>query len=149
MDNLNPRFIRSFVLDYQFEARQKLKIAVYDVDDFSQNASLEGHDFVGDVELFLHEVVTAPDQQLRRVLSKPGKRDGAGGTIVLTAEEKKSKNNMMLEMEFRAVDVISLLGDKRLPKNDWSLTSRCNSPQALPGAVLLATRKCGVPVGAK
>ena len=105
MDNLNPRFIRSFVLDYQFEARQKLKIAVYDVDDFSQNASLEGHDFVGDVELFLHEVVTAPDQQLRRVLSKPGKRDGAGGTIVLTAEEKKSKNNMMLEMEFRAVDV--------------------------------------------
>ena len=96
MDNLNPRFITSFVLDYQFEARQRLKLKVYDVDDFSAKASLEGHDFVGETELFLHEVVTAPEQQLKRQLAKPGKQLGSSGTLVLTAEEKKSKNNLML-----------------------------------------------------
>ena len=102
---MNPRFITSFVVDYHFESKQRIKVAVYDVDDFANNASLEGHDFVGEVELFLHEIVTAPEQQLKRQISKEGKRLGSSGILVLTAEEKKSKNNLFLEMAFNAVEV--------------------------------------------
>ena len=40
MDNLNPKFIKSFTVEYRFEERQKFKVAVYDVDDFSEKASL-------------------------------------------------------------------------------------------------------------
>jgi hypothetical protein len=40
MDNLNPKFIKNFVLDYYFEERQKLKVEVYDMDDFDKNAPL-------------------------------------------------------------------------------------------------------------
>ena len=50
----------------------------------------------------MHEIVTAPDQQLRRPLKKAGKVPGKSGTLVLTTEEKKSKNNMLLQMRFSA-----------------------------------------------
>ena len=70
MDNLNPRFITSFVLDYRFESKQRIKVAVYDVEDFKDNAALSSHDFVGEVTLFLHEIVSAPEQELKLVLQK-------------------------------------------------------------------------------
>lgn len=58
MDNLNPRFIKSFSVEYHFEERQRFKVKVFDVDDFTENASLDKHDFVGELEFFLHEVIT-------------------------------------------------------------------------------------------
>lgn len=61
MDNLNPNFVKGFQVDYKFEERQKFKIEAYDVDDFSQNAPLSGHDYIGEVEFMLHEIVTSRD----------------------------------------------------------------------------------------
>ncbi len=58
MDNLNPRFIKSFAVEYHFEERQRFKVKVFDVDDFTANAALSSHDFVGELEFQLHEVVT-------------------------------------------------------------------------------------------
>lgn len=60
MDNLNPNFITSFLVEYKFEERQKFMVKIYDVDDFTPGAPLENHDFVGEVEFMLHEVVTQP-----------------------------------------------------------------------------------------
>jgi hypothetical protein len=40
MDNLDPKFIKAFVVEYHFEERQKFKIEVYDIDDFEKNAPL-------------------------------------------------------------------------------------------------------------
>lgn len=40
MDNLNPKFVTSFTIDYFFEEKQKFKIEVYDMDDFSKTATL-------------------------------------------------------------------------------------------------------------
>lgn len=34
-------------------------IKVYDVDDFTKNAPLANHDFIGQLEFMLHEVVTS------------------------------------------------------------------------------------------
>lgn len=61
MDNLDPKFVTSFTVEYHFEQRQKLKMKVYDVDDFGKDAPLENHDYIGELEFMLHEVVTARD----------------------------------------------------------------------------------------
>lgn len=47
MDNLNPKFVTSFSVEYHFEEKQQFKIDAYDVDDFSPNAPLSGHDYIG------------------------------------------------------------------------------------------------------
>ena len=67
-DSLNPKFIRNFTVEYHFEERQRFRIKVFDVDDFSEHASLSKHDFVGELEFMLHEVVTAKNQILRKPL---------------------------------------------------------------------------------
>ena len=61
MDNLSPTFVTSFTVEYHFEERQKLRVDVYDVDDFNNNAPLSNHDYIGELEFMLHEVVTAKD----------------------------------------------------------------------------------------
>lgn len=75
MDNLDPKFITSFTIDYHFEERQKLKIEVYDIDDFSANATLAAQDYIGELEFMLHEVVTAKDQTLSRPLINTSKQN--------------------------------------------------------------------------
>ena len=60
MDNLDPQFIKSFKVEYRFEERQRFLVKIFDVDDFHEKAPLDKHDFVGEVEFMLHEVVTQP-----------------------------------------------------------------------------------------
>ena len=66
MDDLDPKFITNFQVEYRFEERQRFKIKVFDVDDFSKTAPLTKHDFIGEIEFMLHEVVTTPNQTLKR-----------------------------------------------------------------------------------
>lgn len=79
-DNLNPEFVKKFVVDYFFEELQKLKFEIYDVDCASPD--LSKHDFLGSVECTLGEVVSSV--RLERRLKGP--RTNCG-TIVLSAEE--------------------------------------------------------------
>ena len=58
MDNLDPKFIKSFIVEYHFEERQKFKVEVYDMEENNPNASLAKQDYVGELEFMLHEVVT-------------------------------------------------------------------------------------------
>ena len=64
MDNLNPQWVKSFDVTYQFEKREFYKADVYDVEDYQNPDNLVKHDFVGSLEFALHEVVTARDQTL-------------------------------------------------------------------------------------
>lgn len=56
MNCLNPKFSKTFVIDYYFEMVQKLKFEVYDID--SENGSLASADFLGQLECTLGQVVT-------------------------------------------------------------------------------------------
>jgi len=47
------------VVDYRFEEVQYFKIAVYDLDDKVNMDDLEKHDFLGEAEFKLSNVVTA------------------------------------------------------------------------------------------
>ena len=61
MDTLNPKWVKSFQVQYYFEKREYYKAVVYDVEDFNKPNNFESHDLVGEIEFSLHEVVTAPN----------------------------------------------------------------------------------------
>lgn len=86
-DSLNPEFIKNFQVEYRFEERQRFKIKVFDVDDFSDKAPLEKHDFIGELEFMLHEVVTARDQILRKNLVNSSRKPNTSGVVIITADE--------------------------------------------------------------
>ena len=56
-DNLNPEFQKKFILEYHFEMHQMLRFSVFDVD--SQRRNLSDHDFLGQIEVSLGEIVSA------------------------------------------------------------------------------------------
>jgi len=93
MDSLEPKWVKSFEVQYYFEKREYYRAVVYDVDDFSNLDNYDGHDLVGSVEFGLHEVVTARDQTLVRPLECDLRPTGQSGTILITADEKKGKHN--------------------------------------------------------
>ena len=62
-------------------------IRIYDVDDFLHLDSLDKHDFIGEVEFMLHEVVTARNQIFRKPLTNLTDKNRNNGTIIMTAEE--------------------------------------------------------------
>lgn len=60
-DDLNPKFVKSFLLDYRFNEVQPLRFEVYDIDS---KYSLESQDYIGEVETTLGEVAAARSQML-------------------------------------------------------------------------------------
>ncbi|KAM9705303.1 copine-8-like [Menidia menidia] len=84
IDNtLNPDFVKKFILDYFFEERQNLRFDLYDVD--SNSANLSKHDFLGQAQCSLGEVVGSLGSRLEKPLGGiPGKKCG---TIIVKAEE--------------------------------------------------------------
>ena len=53
-NNLNPDFAKGITMDYYFEMVQKLKFAVYDVDN--ETSTLGDDDFLGAMECTLGQV---------------------------------------------------------------------------------------------
>uniref|UniRef100_W5KD96 Copine-8 n=1 Tax=Astyanax mexicanus TaxID=7994 RepID=W5KD96_ASTMX len=84
IDNtLNPEFVRKFILDYFFEERQNLRFDLYDVD--SKSSNLSKHDFLGQAQCTLGEIVGSMGSRLEKPLGGiPGKKCG---TIIVKAEE--------------------------------------------------------------
>ncbi|XP_005099340.1 copine-8 isoform X1 [Aplysia californica] len=93
-NNLNPDFVKKFVMQYYFEQSQKLKFEVYDVD--SASSDLSKHDFLGRMECTLGEVVSS--NRLNKRLTGP-KKDS--GSIIIGAEELSSCKEQAL-IQFRA-----------------------------------------------
>jgi len=86
-DSLNPRWGKKFIMEYRFEERQLLKFAVYDVD--SNCASLDDHDFLGNTECSLGEIIAQQSKGFVRKLSQ-------GGNIFIHAEEMSSNKDIII-----------------------------------------------------
>merc|ERR1711892_690780 len=89
-DSLSPRWGKKFVMDFRFEERQLLKFAVYDID--SSSASLDSHDFLGEVECSLGEIMSQQCKGFAKKLTK-------GGKLFVHAEELSS-NKDLIHMKF-------------------------------------------------
>ena len=57
VNTLNPDFATKITLTYHFELQQRIKICIYDIDDYSDD--LSRHDFIGEYECTLVELVTS------------------------------------------------------------------------------------------
>ncbi|GAB1598493.1 copine-8-like isoform X3 [Argonauta hians] len=115
-NNLNPDFVKKFIIHYFFEESQKLKFEIYDVD--SKSASLDKHDFLGKLECTLAEIMIA--NRFVKRLHGP-KRDS--GVIIVNAEELSScKEEVSMQFCAHQLDKKDIFG-----KSDPFLTFyRCN-----------------------
>ena len=57
INNLNPAFATKILIGYRFEELQKLKFKIYDVD--SKSKKLDDHDFLGEAECNLGQIVSS------------------------------------------------------------------------------------------
>ncbi|KAH7973811.1 hypothetical protein HPB49_005322 [Dermacentor silvarum] len=103
-DCLDPDFVTKFLVDYYFEERQQLMFKVYDVD--SKSINLQSHDFLGQVNCTLGELVAYQGTQVKLQLSG---LPGNCGTILLTVEEVLDCKRMV-DMQWQG---------KKLDKKDW------------------------------
>ncbi|XP_033626686.1 copine-8-like isoform X1 [Asterias rubens] len=118
MNNLNPNFVKKFVIDYFFEERQGLKFELYDVDCKSHD--LKKHDFLGSAECTMGEIMGSSGCKLKKPLKGP-KKDS--GTIIIKGEEMSAcKDLLMIELKGDNLDKKDFFG-----KSDPFLVFyRCN-----------------------
>ncbi|XP_042691461.1 copine-1 isoform X2 [Centrocercus urophasianus] len=102
----DPEFSKKLLVDYYFEKVQKLKFAVYDIDN--KSAELSDDDFLGAVECTLGQIVSS-SVFTRPLELKDGKPAGKG-TITITAEEIKDTRVVSLEIQARNLDKKDFLG---------------------------------------
>ncbi|XP_065287262.2 copine-8-like isoform X5 [Dermacentor albipictus] len=103
-DCLDPDFVTKFIVDYYFEERQQLMFKVYDVD--SKSVNLQSHDFLGQVNCTLGEVIAYQGTQVKLQMSG---LPGNCGTILLTVEEVLDCKRV-IDMQWQG---------KKLDKKDW------------------------------
>ncbi len=72
------------------------------MDDFTDPNNLEAHDFIGEYEFLLHEVVTSKNQQLKKPLVNAKQKGRNNGSIILTAEEDINNQTEAINFEMRA-----------------------------------------------
>lgn len=53
------QFSEKFIVEYYFEKIQPYRVALYDIDDKNKIDDLSKHDFIGEAEFILADVVTA------------------------------------------------------------------------------------------
>lgn len=85
-NTLNPEFANKIPITYNFEVQQHLKFCIYDID--SRNPNLDNHDFLGEFETTLGQLVSC------RTLEKPLIDKNCSyiscGNIIITSEELSS-----------------------------------------------------------
>jgi len=123
-DSLSPRWGKKFVMDYKFEERQLLKFSIYDIDSSSTN--LDSHDFLGDTECSLGEIMAQQSKGFVRKLSK-------GGKIFVHVEELSSNKDLItMKFEGQKLDNKDFFGksdpfieiSKSNENNDYSVVFR-------------------------
>lgn len=116
MDNLNPDFVKSFIIDYLFEEQQILKFEVYDLD--ANTTDLSRHDLIGKFVTSLGSIVGENNGKVEQSLQVPSAKDNERnttftknslGTIIIRSEEVST-----------CKDVLNLqLCGKKLDKKDF------------------------------
>ncbi|XP_062044276.1 copine-3 isoform X2 [Lepus europaeus] len=125
---LNPKFSKTFIIDYYFEVVQKLKFGIYDIDN--KTIELSDDDFLGECECTLGQIVSSK-KLTRPLVLKNGKLAGKG-SITISAEEIKDNRVVLFEMEARKLDNKDLFGKsdpylefhKQMSDGNWLMVYR-------------------------
>ena len=82
-NTLNPEFSTKILIGYRFEEQQKLKFKIYDID--SDDPILENHDFLGEAECSLGQIVSA--KYFNTPIIHPGGQTRNQQTLHISVEE--------------------------------------------------------------
>ena len=84
-ETVYPKFMKTFVVSYNFEKQQKLRFEIYDIDYFEDKNinDLEKQDYIGFVETDLHEIVCSPTQSIYKPIVNPHNKRRKNGTLVV------------------------------------------------------------------
>ncbi|CAD7705375.1 unnamed protein product [Ostreobium quekettii] len=107
-NNLNPVFIKSFSILYQFEHIQRMKLCIYDVDSVGDPAriALRNQDFLGQAEFALSEVVSNSQGKKELSLVNTGRRM-SGKSMVVVQYEEQSKLSDEVTLSISASGILS------------------------------------------
>ncbi|RDD37578.1 Copine-3 [Trichoplax sp. H2] len=94
-NSLCPEFTTPIVMDYYFELVQKVKIAVFDIDN--STSTLDDDDFLGEMETTLGQIVSSGTY--KTTLKLRSKK--SHGTITIRAEEISDSNNDLVSLQFK------------------------------------------------
>ncbi|KAB7504234.1 Copine-8 [Armadillidium nasatum] len=97
-NTLNPDFATKIMITYNFEVQQHLKFCVYDID--SKNPNLDNHDFLGEFETTLGQLVSS------RVLERPLTDKNCsyiscGNIRIITEELSSCREELILQLNGR------------------------------------------------
>lgn len=95
-DNLNPEWVKKFVVNYNFETVQKMRFEVWDVDP-------NGSDFLGEYETTLADIVSYSGRQFRGKLKHTTARD-AGQIVIVTEEVSACKQSIEMQLQARNLE---------------------------------------------
>ena len=82
-NTLNPDFATKILIGYRFEEQQKLKFKIFDID--SSDPILENHDFLGEAECTLGQIVSA--KYFTALVLHPGSKARNQQTLHVSVEE--------------------------------------------------------------
>lgn len=88
-DNLNPEWVKKFVISFNFETVQKIRFEVWDQDK-------NGDDFLGEYETTLAEIVSNAGHRFKGKLNNK-KAKNAGHIIIVTEEISTCKQTIQME----------------------------------------------------
>lgn len=89
-DNLNPEWLKKFLINYNFETTQKIRFVVWDADDSGKD------DLLGMYETTLADIVSNSGHQFRgKLLHKS--TNNAGHIIIVTEEVTNCKKNIVMQ----------------------------------------------------
>ncbi|XP_028818181.1 copine-3 isoform X1 [Denticeps clupeoides] len=124
---LFPKFAKKFVIDYYFEAVQKLKFGIYDIDN--KTVDLSDDDFLGEFECTLGQIVSS--RKLTRPLVLKNQKPAGKGSITICAEEITDNRVVNFEADARKLDNKDFFGKSdpylefyRQIETGWQLAHR-------------------------
>ncbi|XP_021347937.1 copine-3-like isoform X2 [Mizuhopecten yessoensis] len=125
----DPKFTKTFVIDYFFEEVQKVKIQVFDIDN--KSPQLTDDDFLGELQCNLGTIVS------RNPMVEPlKKRNGhpIGGSVITIRSEEMKEGGEIAHMSFNAkkLDNKDFMGKsdpyiemmRQGPDGSWQVTHR-------------------------
>lgn len=112
MDSQNPEWPDQLIINYKFEAIQKITIKVYDRDSNSSLQNLSAHTLAGEISFKLSSLMCAKGQSYQSAFS-----NGKPGTVIVRAEAVANTRDILC-VHFSAKDLVNKDGMGILDKSD-------------------------------
>mmetsp|Transcript_32650 Transcript_32650/g.69019 ORF Transcript_32650/g.69019 Transcript_32650/m.69019 type:complete len:841 (-) Transcript_32650:180-2702(-) len=109
-DTSEPKFVKSIIVDFNFEVQQKIRFEMYNITAPS-NKKMSAQEFVGSAEAFLAEIVTGgaaggDRQPVRRTLEHHQRQGPCGSLLVVADEMSRLKNQCAFTMRGQNLPVM-------------------------------------------